>query len=91
MIAAMEAWHKLLTTQKSLYGEISRARDRAELVTNDAAELRAQLEALTGEADGFVFSSRITSDSCVAIFDRAGGRMPETPKDAIPSTWRWPL
>ena len=28
---------------------LSRARDRAELVTDDAAELRAQLEAVTGE------------------------------------------
>ena len=29
--------------------EISRARDRAELVTDNAAELRAQLQAVTGE------------------------------------------
>ncbi|MCY3846064.1 MAG: relaxase domain-containing protein [Acidobacteria bacterium] len=49
VIAAMEARHKHLTTQKSFYVEISRARDRAELVTDDAAELRAQLEAATGE------------------------------------------
>ena len=38
-----------LTTQKSFYVEISRARDRAELVTDDVAELRAQLQAVTGE------------------------------------------
>ena len=37
------------TTQKSFYVEISRARDRAELVTDDAAGLRAQLQAVTGE------------------------------------------
>ena len=49
VIAAMEARHKHLTTQKSFYVEISRARDRAELVTDDAAELRAQLQAVTGE------------------------------------------
>ena len=49
VIAAMEARHKHLTTQKSFYVEISRARDRAELVTDNAAELRAQLEAVTGE------------------------------------------
>ena len=49
VIAAMEARHKHLTTQKSFYVEISRARARAELVTDDAAELRAQLEAVTGE------------------------------------------
>ena len=49
VIAAMEARHPHLTTQKSFYVEISRARDRAELVTDDAADLRAQLEAVTGE------------------------------------------
>ncbi len=49
VIAAMEARHPHLTTQKSFYVEISRARDRAELVTDDAADLKAQLEAATGE------------------------------------------
>ena len=49
VIAAMEANHPALTTQKSLYVEISRARDRAELVTDDAQALRERLEAVTGE------------------------------------------
>jgi len=49
VIAAMEANHLHLTTQKSFYVEISRARDRAELVTDDATRLREQLEAATGE------------------------------------------
>ena len=49
VIAAIEARHPHLTTQKGFYVEISRARDRAELVTDDAAELRAQLQAVTGE------------------------------------------
>ena len=49
VIAAMEARHPHLTTQKSFYVEISRARERAELVTDDAAGLRAQLQAVTGE------------------------------------------
>ena len=49
VIAAMEATHPKLTTQKSFYVEISRARYRAELVTDDAAALREQLEAATGE------------------------------------------
>ncbi|WP_428099693.1 MobF family relaxase [Candidatus Rariloculus sp.] len=49
VIAAMEAKHPNLTTQKSFYVEISRARDRAELVTDDAAALRERLEAVTGE------------------------------------------
>ena len=38
-----------LTTQKTLYVEISRARDRAELVTDDRDALRERLEAVTGE------------------------------------------
>ena len=41
--------HPHLTTQKSFHVESSRARDRAELVTDDAADLRAQLQAVTGE------------------------------------------
>ena len=49
VIAAMEARHPHLTTQKGFYVEISRARDRAELVTDDATDLRAQLQAVTGE------------------------------------------
>ena len=49
VIAAMEANHPNLTTQKALYVEISRARDRAELVTDDRQALRDRLEAVTGE------------------------------------------
>ena len=49
VIAAMEANHPKLTTQKSFYVEISRARYRAELVTDDAGALKEQLEAVTGE------------------------------------------
>ena len=49
VIAAMEANHPHLTTQKSFYVEISRARDRAELVTDDKAALKEQLEGATGE------------------------------------------
>ena len=49
VIAAMEANHAKLTTQKSFYVEISRARDTAQLVTDDREALREQLEAVTGE------------------------------------------
>ena len=49
VIAAMEANHPDLTNQKTLYVEISRARDRAELVTDDTRALRERLEAATGE------------------------------------------
>ncbi len=49
VIAAMEANHPHLTTQKSFYVETSRARNRAELVTDEALRLRERLEATTGE------------------------------------------
>ena len=49
VIAAMEANHPHLTTQKTLHVEISRSRDRAELVTDDRNALRKRLEAATGE------------------------------------------
>ena len=49
VIAVMEARHPKLSTQKSFYVEISRARYGAELVTDDAKALRETLEAATGE------------------------------------------
>ena len=49
VIAAMEANHPQLTTQKTLYVEISRARHHAELVIDDRDALRERLEAATGE------------------------------------------
>ena len=49
VIVAMGANPPHLTTPKSFYVEISRARDRAELVTDDAVRLREQLETTTGE------------------------------------------
>ncbi len=49
VIAAMEANHPHLTTAKAFYVEISRARDRAELVPDDAKALRERLETVTGE------------------------------------------
>ena len=49
VIAALQANHPTLTTAKAFYVEISRARDRAELVTDDAQALMERLEAVTGE------------------------------------------
>ena len=49
VIAAMEANHPQLTTAKAFYVEISRARDRAELVTDNAKALKERLETVTGE------------------------------------------
>ena len=75
VIAAMEAKHPNLTTQQMLYVEISRARDRAELVTDDRAGLREQLEAVTGE--------RIAALEAVGPEDeKAKATMPETAGEA---------
>ena len=49
LVARMEANHPHLATQRSLYAEISRARDWTELVTNDKAALQVQFEGVTGE------------------------------------------
>ncbi len=49
VIAIMEAGHPHSTTQKSFYVEISRARYRAELVTDDRKALGEHLEVATGE------------------------------------------
>ena len=80
VIAAMEARHPHLTTQKSFYVEISRARDRAELVTDDAAELRAQLQAATGERiaalEGIGEMKREAPDKAVQA-ERGGESQPE--------------
>ena len=49
VIAVMETSHPHLSTQKSFYVEISRARHRAELVTDDRKALGEHLETTTGE------------------------------------------
>ena len=75
VIAAMEADHPHLTTQKSFYVEISRARYRAELVTDDAARLRERLETTTGE--------RISALEAVAAREpEAPSRRADTPGHA---------
>ena len=79
VIAAMEARHPHLTTQKSFYVEISRARDRAELVTDDAADLKAQFQAVTGERiaalEGIGEAVREAKETAAAA-DRAVGSHP---------------
>ena len=83
VIAAMEARHPHLTTQKSFYVEISRARDRAELVTDDAKELRAQLEAATGERiaalEGIGEMPREARESAMETPKTGAGKAPEPP------------
>ena len=80
VIAAIEARHPHLTTQKSFYVEISRARERAELVTDNAAELRAQLQAVPGERiaalEGIGEMPREVPGRALDS-DRASGRTPD--------------
>ena len=49
IIAAMPAGNRELVNQKSFYVAVSRARDHAELVTDDPKRLADQLERATGE------------------------------------------
>ncbi len=49
IVAAMPAGNPNLTNQRAFYVAISRARDHAELVTDDARKLSEQLERATGE------------------------------------------
>ena len=49
VIAAIEARHPHLTTQKSFHVEISRARECTARVTDDAVGLRARCQTATGE------------------------------------------
>ncbi len=72
VIATMPANHPRLTTAKSFYVEISRARDRAELVTDDAKSLRERLEAATGE--------RVSALECIGEPRRAERKHKSVPR-----------
>ena len=81
VIAAMEAGHPHLTTQKTLYVEISRARHRAELVTDDRNALRERLEAVTGERisalEGVRQAALGSGKEVGAALDTVAGPVPE--------------
>ena len=79
VIAAMEARHPHLTTQKSFYVEISRARDRAELVTDDVEGLRSQLQAVTGER---IAALEGIGEKAAAARDRAADALSSDGKSA---------
>jgi len=95
VIAAIEANHPNLTNQKMLYVEISRARDRAELVTDDKAALKEQIEALTGEriaalealGDGKAKGSKVAREAGMeGGRDRNAGRSPEPERGPDPKS-----
>ena len=80
VIAAMEAGHPHLTTQKSFYVEISRARDRSELMTDNAENLKERLEQATGERisalEGISAAER-AAETTTAEPAETGGKTPE--------------
>ena len=81
----MEANHPHLTTQKSFYVEISRARHRAELVTDDARALRERLETVTGERVSALEGIGAAAERPPArekATDRGRREMPDRPSDA---------
>ena len=69
VIAVIEARHPHLTTLKSFYVEISRARHDAELVTDDAKALRETLEAVTGDRIAALEAVGPTMDKAAAKED----------------------
>ena len=78
VIAVLQANHPTLTKAKAFYVEIRCSRDRAELVTDDAAALKERLETVTGERA----SRRLKASG------RRSGRRPERDGRALPSRER---
>ena len=81
IIAAMEAGHPHLTTQKSFYVAISRARDRAELVTDDAMRLAKHLENATGERVAALDAARDLRTDVAASVDKSPERGTKRERD----------
>ena len=89
IIAAMPADHPRVTTQQAFYVAISRARDCAELVTDDARKLAKQLEKATGERvaalDGVALQA--AHETVFGVGDRAN-REPDHARQAPEATER---
>ncbi|MDE0372756.1 MAG: hypothetical protein OXI73_09455, partial [Rhodospirillales bacterium] len=79
--------HPRLTTQQAFYVAISRARDRADLVTDDAWKLADQLERATGERvaalDGVALQA--AHETVFGVGDRAK-REPDHAREAPDAT-----
>ena len=82
VIAVMEAKHPKLSTQKSFYVEISRARHNAELVTDDAKALRETLETATGERVSALEGIGAAIEKPVAEEKDRGRTMESSPESA---------
>ena len=84
VIAVMEANHPHLSTQKSFYVEISRARHHAELVTDDATALREHLETATGERVSALEGIGAVAERSASLDKDRGwvrGAMPDMPAE----------
>ena len=81
VIAAMEAEHVHLTTQKTFYVEVSRARLHAELVTDDRRALRERLEAATGQRIAALEAIAPSPPDSPAIDGKAGDDAARTPQE----------
>ncbi len=83
VIAVMEANHPHLTTQKSFYVEISRARHRAELVTDDRKALGEHLETATGERVAALEALEPGAEHTVTVPEMTGEDAGKATPDAI--------
>ena len=70
IVAAMELGNRALVNQKALYVAISRARYRAELITDDGRKLADQLECASGERISALDAAADTA-AVTAIFGEA--------------------
>ncbi|MDE0372360.1 MAG: ATP-binding domain-containing protein [Rhodospirillales bacterium] len=70
IVAAMESGNRALVNQKALYVAISRARYRAELITDDGRKLADQLERASGERLSALDAAADTA-AVTAIFGEA--------------------
>ena len=83
VIAVMEASHPHLTTQKSFYVEISRARHRAELVTDGRNALGEHLESATGERIAALEALEPGAEHTVTVPEMTGEDAGKAPPEAI--------
>ena len=78
IVAAMPTGNPNLTNQQAFYVAISRARDRADLITDDAHKLADQLERATGER-----VSALDATARQAAHEAVFGREPSLDRDGI--------
>ena len=86
IIAAMPSGNANLVNQKSLYVAISRARDRADLVTDDPKRLADQLERATGER---IAALDAVAEQAALETGKARRVDPRDARRTVLGGWRW--